>query len=571
MAFRQPTPHVPQRTYAPAEQPHVDTQFAQSLRSTDDNQEWVLFSPGTDSVTTRTHTTSTRRISRTPGRSRISDYGSLDTAARSYGFDDTELEHDDAVTEDEEDAELDSLDSHLHAFRQEPSVYRHVQDEGLKSSVNPVLPTHDGLGSFRIDESAREGVQEHLYAFERYNPRKVKRRRESLELGALELQDEKATEAERMRRIEEWRMEQSRILLSEIQKETRRRKQSMTSERRSLLDGGEEEDYATLSNIHSPSSSRDVDSSGGENESAWNRLTQRVIRDLMGIDDRLLSIIFGEELLEDDDLSTTPPAQPSKLEQSASSAMTTVRSDDTWEHRLIERIARELGLLVNQISDHAGAFSTYVATQTAPISYSGLPMIPESSRASSAQEPSLSTSPMFQPTLATLPLDIRQSSIRGHGDDTTPIASYNQHSEQETLMLQQEREHWEQDLDLKLAFRYLRSRFAGRGSAAVYTHEPAQKNDMQDTADREKRVRQHHPLVNRPRTERRNSRLSGVSGISAGVMGTTGSPRARRGSSCASQSLRSRSSSSRNYWDLGGSRGSGSLIASSGLGGWGEV
>ena len=366
MAFRQPTYHAPQRIYTPPDLTQVQAQpVAQPTTQPQhlaDSQEWILFSPAAESTTDRTYTTSTART-RTAGRSRISDFGSLDTAARSYGYDDDDAVAEEAL-EEEEDGELDSLDSHLHEFR-EPSLYRQSAE-----ASGTVLPTHDGLGSFRLDQIGMgEEVQEHLYAFERFNPRRVKRRRESVEMGMLELESERAAEAERTRRIETWRMEQSRVLVEEIQRETRRRKQSMSTQRESFLVDREQEDVATLSNVDIGTEQDEVP--GDENESFWNRITRRVIRDLMRIDDDLLSIIFGEALPEDD-LSTTPPAD------AARSVIVTNRYDQSsWEFRLLERIARELGILASQISDHPGAFSTYLHSQQTPLPYAGLPVIPE--------------------------------------------------------------------------------------------------------------------------------------------------------------------------------------------------
>ena len=158
MAFRQPTYHAPQRIYSTPDdtqaQAQPSAQAATQPQHLADSQEWILFSPAAESTTDRTYTTSTART-RTVGRSRISDFGSLDTAARSYGYDD---DGEEAVEEEEEDGELDSLDSHLHEFR-EPSLYKQGDASGT------VLPTHDGLGSFRLDQMGEE-VQEHLYAFE---------------------------------------------------------------------------------------------------------------------------------------------------------------------------------------------------------------------------------------------------------------------------------------------------------------------------------------------------------------------------------------------------------------------
>jgi hypothetical protein len=86
----------------------------------------------------------------------------------------------DAIKEKEEYSELDSLDGYLHEFRE-----RSVDRQSVEAS-GTVLPTHDGLGSFRIDETAMgEEVQEHLYAFERFNPRRVKRRREGVGVGKV--------------------------------------------------------------------------------------------------------------------------------------------------------------------------------------------------------------------------------------------------------------------------------------------------------------------------------------------------------------------------------------------------
>jgi hypothetical protein len=585
MAFRQPTYHAPQRIYTAPDHTQAQAQpAAQPQQHLADSQEWILFSPVAESTTDRTYTTSTAQT-RTVGRSRISDFGSLDTATRSYGYDEDAEE--DVIEEEEEDGELDSLDSHLHEFR-EPSVYI----ESVEAS-GTVLPTHDGLGSFRIDRTAMgEEVQEHLYAFERFNPRRVKRRRESMELGMLELETERAAEAERTRRIETWRMEQSRLLVDEIQRETRRRKQSLSSERKSSLEDREQEDVATLSNVDNGTEQDEV--SGDENESFWNRITRRVIRDLMGIDDDLLSIIFGEALPEDDDLSTTPPAEAAR-----SIIATNQYDQSSWEFRLLERIARELGILVNQISDHPGAFSTYLHSQQKPIPYAGLPVIPETARdaptTTRPEESTLTTpaTPQFLPTLQTQtqPVSIPISSTSFAPSPLEDLESTPRPSNPLSQPLT--REEWERDLDLKMVFRYLRSRFTSKfrsspttlpttldfttsGTSHLATASTA------DTAARAARVRQHHPLVTRQKPpgerrrsiERRTWKATVPSGHGAGNVSPVLMQHMRRGSSsCASERGKRNSGSSRHYWDFGGqSVGSGSLIASTGgMGSWGEV
>lgn len=576
MAFRQPTFHAPQRTYQAPPQSRSDV--ASPLDAPlDDSQEWILFSPSPASASGNTLTTASRQT-QTLGHSRNSAFGSLDTAARSYDYDEAESEHTEGAIEDEEDGELDSLDSHLQEFRAEPSVY---QDEHeILQSSNPVLPTHDGLGSFRINQTAMgEGVQQHLYAFEQYNPRRIKRRRESLELGQLELERERQTELDRTQRIEAWRLEQSKALLEEIQKESRRRKYSMGSERRSLLN---ENDAETASMAGDPRSAPD-----NENESFWSRITRRVIQDLMGIDDNTLSILFGESLPLEAELAKTPTT--------SDLAQINDMKKDSWEYRLLDRVARELGLLIHHLSDHPGVFSTYVQAKTQPLPYAGLPIIPEAMVQSSDLRHSsrleTSTSPQFHPTMQpqTAAIDIPKLDDHTAMDiDATPRPGAPIHN---ATAVEFTKDEWEKQLDIKMVFRYLRSRFTSRSSSPEPPlHTSLSSPDLLKTPHphtdqaRAARVRQHHPLVSRnSRTERRTFKVSIPSG---GVASGLHSPilQRRSSSSCASvsgaggkvlgvgKSRHNGSGSSRHYWDLGGSLGSGSLVASGGgLGAWGEV
>jgi hypothetical protein len=445
----------------------------------------------------------------------------------------------------------------------------------------------------------------------------VKSLGDSVERTMLQLENERAAEAERTRRIEAWRMEQSRVLVDEIQRETRRRKQSMSSERRSQLEDREQEDVATLNNMDAFATIPSEE----DNEGFWDWITRRVIHDLMGIDDDLLSIIFGEALPENYDLSNTPTAN-SPFTAHSLIATGQLYDQSSWEYRLLERIARELGTLVNQLSDHPGAFSTYLRIQQSPLPYAGLPVIPETARdptpssdplgATLTTIPSHEAVPVFQPTLQSIqpvPIPHPSTSLSPPTlelDDTTPSLS------SPPLL---SREEWERDLDIKMVFRYLRERFTSKFPSSsphlpdsssptlpFSTHGTAHlaTASTADTAARAARVRQHHPLVTRASGEsarerrRRNSverrtwRASIPSGTGAenkrlgGVGMGIG---ARRGSSsCASDWLsanakgkrNSGGSSSRHYWDFGHgtapSVGSGSLIASTGgMESWGEV
>lgn len=634
MAFHQPTRHITQRVV------RLDPTSSESearvaappiTQSRDDSQTWVLFSPATDAGTSTSYLSSVQDDDQpTPGRSRISDIGSLQTIAHSDNLY-SEPAGSDFVEDDEaveDDAELDSLDSHLPEFRQ----------QGVFAQSTPILPGHDGLGSFRLDtQMLSADMQEQMYQFERYNPRRVKRRRESLELGQLALESEEVQEAGRRWRIEEWRLEQSRILLQEIQKETRRRRESNVSaltnklRRSSQASVDTEAEEATMSTVaeaapdasvagtewhDQDASEMDLGADEGNEAGVWTRIARRVIRDLMGIDDRLLCVLFGEVLPEDldldaaDDLSSTPKASAPGLAPAGPG-----EADPSWQLRTLDRFARELGHLVSQLSahPHPGAFSTYVRMQQQPLPYAGLPVIPEAAAVPAAQ-PMLADAervvaagesnnratsfsnadgstvpvlPQFQPTLQTVPhtrpMDIpRMRSIDGpcEGPGTDPAA----HAP--GTFTQQE---WEQDLDIKLVFRYLRNRFTSSRAAAASSssvptsssqahhhgqHHPS--NNPEIAAVRAAaRVRQHHPLVHQ---RRKSFKVSGGPNIPSQVInGSCASQSTRRSGRRGSLSVSSSRHSSRHYWDIGagggaGSVGTGSLIASTGpMGSWGEV
>lgn len=630
MAFHQPTRQVARRTSRAVAPNSADLEALAPrpplTQSRDESQTWVLFSPATDSGTSVSYLSSIQDEQPTPGRSRISDIGSLQTIAQSDNLysepaNSDVLEEDDAI---EDDAEFDSLDSHLPDFL-------HRGQQGGNAQSTTIFPGHDGLGSFRLDtQGLATEMQETIYQFERYNPRRVKRRRESLELGQLALESEEAQEADRRRRIEEWRLEQSRVLLQEIQKETRRRRESTASALTDRLRRGSqafveaEAEDAAMSTVgdQTPDASMagtewhdqdasEMDLGAGETEEAgyWTRITRSVIRDLMGIDDKLLCVLFGEALPEDldldtDDLSSTPRA--------AAPGSNVAESKSSWQLQLLDRMARELGDLVNQLSahPHPGAFSTYTRMQQMPLPYAGLPVIPEaaatpaqyasmqavptatdsneakrhapSRRSSNAEESTMPSMPKFQPTLQAVPhaqpMDIpRTKAADGPGDVSGPEKLTGTFTQQE----------WEQDLDIKLVFRYLRNRFTSSRAAAAnptghsqsHTHNTSSAQDA--AARAAARVRQHHPLVRGVHSHQRRTSFK--------VSVPTGGQNqlVRHASSCASQSTKrsgrrgsmsvSSRHSSRHYWDIGardgaGSIGTGSMIASTGpMGSWGEV
>ncbi|KAK8069562.1 hypothetical protein PG994_006178 [Apiospora phragmitis] len=578
MAFHQPTHQPIPRPYRSVDED--DTQQASQgvPQSVEDSQTWVLFAPETDAGTTTSYLTTTHQTISTPGRSQLSDLGSIHSVVRSQNSTDQHqsaslIDDLDIDDEEDEDAELDSLDSHLPEFRTVPNIAHHHAD-GVAQSI-PVLPAHDGLGSFRLDhEGIGQDMQDRLYAFEQYNPRRIKRRRESQELAQAELMGEEC-DVDKMQRIESWRLEHSRFLLEEIQKETRRRRSAVSALHVQEAGLSTEEPVAPEANAmdgldHSEAwHDQHASIFANESEGVWSRITRKVIRDLLGIDDKVLSLLFGDSLPDEDDLSSTP-RMSSILRDDTGDISSSNLAESAWQIRLLERIARELGSLVHQLSEHPGAFSTFTRVQHMPIPYAGLSPIPETandaSRVSIARDAS-AVLPEFKPTLAQQPQPISIPQAQAAAS-TSHGASHIQGDNAASTTFT--KEEWEQDLDIRLVFRYLRSRFLSRPSSSggVSGNSHLVTSNTADAAAKAARVRQHHPLVSRSRpTERRAFRAT-----------TPTSPvHYRHASSCASQStrrsVRKSSCSSRHYWDIGaGSVGTGSLIAAAGpMGSWGEI
>jgi hypothetical protein len=548
-------------------------------------EEWVLFSPTAPS-TTQSQTTSTDRTPRTAGLSRLSDFGSLDTAARS---DQVSGDIDDNATADvDEEAELDSLDDGLHAFQEDYESPRRA----MQRSGETVLPTHDGLGTFG-DNSAAMHAQ--FWHFERESQRrKHKRRTSSVQrtLEALEEVEELSEAGERMRRIENWRLEQSRALLEEIERETRRmrrmsRVSTTRSQRADSVNMQTKSETNFSSGVSTPVMEEPVQqplpspAEPEESESFWQRVTRRVIRDLIGIDEELLSVILGEALLSDSrtQAESTPPVDILKdpaLEASDNAALV----GDSWEHRLLERVARELGILVHQLSEHPGAFTTYLRTQET-IAYAGLTDSPMTNSAElKRSNPSINhstTSPtgaFFGPTIQHQPQS--EASLWGIEEEPEPEDVL---ARSDLAHTQEEREYWERELDVKMVFNFLKNKFSSSPPTGEATDASplfsSTTSQLGSTAQRAALIRQHHPLASRTNTadRRRNHphhHLHNHSQVQQNLLRSRVFSGRTRSSSCASQSTKKsrKTGSSRNFWDIGGSVGSG---PAGGIGVWGEV
>ncbi|GAD99213.1 hypothetical protein ANI_1_630104 [Paecilomyces variotii No. 5] len=632
MAFRVPT-QAPRRlaSYSTSLQPPtLEIPHVPSQQQEDDTREWVLFSPSQAPSTTHTYTNSTERTPRTAGLSRLSDFGSLETATASEA--DEEDDENDLL--EDEATELDSLDDGLHAFR-EPALSR-IPSGGIDQTHAGVLPTHDGLGTF---QASSEMVQDQLWQYESFNPRRrpdlLSRRRSSVQrqLDTVNEHDDVDADQERWQRIEKWRMEQSRALLEEIERETKRRRNSRAS---LYSDRGHSRRSSTMSGIPEARAVSETRSSTEHNtysernavpeESFWRRITRKVIRDLIGIDDSLLSVILGESLPETqqqshqgkyEESAYPSPEVQTRLEMDRIMMEAGSGSDTTgsWQEKLLNRISHELGILVHQIYEHPGAFSTYLRpSEDASDQYAGMPVNSSAERSSTVRNragpkttsddstnfASSTYSPHFSPTLRDATGDAHAAlwgiEEENPSDAAEAPATSSDEPLSESVRLQREHEYWERELDVMMVFRYIRNRF-GRGNDNNNVNSSARRRansslySAQDPSHRAAIIRQHHPLVARAHARSQTQfqrqihlHTQSSSGITAPA-GTT-SPilqhRFRRpSSSCASQSTKVStkrhlaglgSGSSRNYWDIGGSVGSGSAVLSTaGIGAWGEV
>lgn len=578
MAFRHFAPAIRQ----PAAQNPPDnaaTIISSPLhRELDQSQEWVLF-PARSA--TQTQTASTVQTP-TAGLSRLSDFGSLD--AKSTQDEGVPRRTTNGSIDDDEDS--DSLDEGLHAFQEPSSINR----SGLFESSGSILPRHDGLGTF---PTSSPPLQEQLWHFEQFNPRKraigpgCERRRSSVQrrIDAIEDQDVASIEAETRERIEKWRTEQSQVLLDEIEKETRRRRASIRSQRAETTPGtaGLEQiikdsvaenagDGATKGPLSASSPTIE------DSESFWERITRRVLRDFIGMDDNLLSIIFGESL-PTESLDGTSPSGLSSSRSSRLDNSIPISASTGWEGRLLDRLSRELGILLQQLTEHPGAFSTISPPFNPSTSdYAGIPItVPTSSK--SQPKPSTPTANAaasfdFRPTLQNASLPAQSSAA-----DSTHAALWGIEEEPAPTIPEDDRDYWEQTPDIQTVFRFLHSRFTSQRRPAT-TNKPPLSIATTSTPDSLRRaaiIRQHHPLVSRAAAtwEQRHAHARRHSLL-----------RRRSGSSCASSVIGSArrmglrggslGSSSRNYWDIGGSAvgsGGGSAIGvgGGGMGAWGEV
>ncbi|KAK6359776.1 hypothetical protein TWF696_000914 [Orbilia brochopaga] len=576
MAYRVPQhrqtaqPTTPQHV---RERSSLPSTSALGQSATADSEEWVVFSPSSDAQTVKTPTSG--RISR------ISDLASLQ-----YDDDDDELEveEEDVLDDDEEDDEDEDEDEDydedidLHGFRD------------LYHQGPVMLPQHDGLGTFPSAVS-RQGFIDR--AAEHDAPMLASR--------------DSFTNA----RIQAWRMEQSRILLDEIERATKGRLGLRETEAQRR-----EEEMATMSDVgleemnEKALADRPVDQ-----ETFWERLRRRLVQDIMGLDDMVLQIIFGEALPADFETSSGASTPTGRTEGGMK------RMDASWEERLFERLARELGVLAQYYTPDVAkaAFSTYVTgknqtASTAAAATSSAAATPtEQAKSTGARTPTYSLYPSLRSSISYTSLDPLSSTrqfrptIDGEDDQDTHAANWGIEdgplssslltaSSEARVDAEIVREYWEKELNVRMLFSYLKSKLATPASqtpaptttsarhhrsssspATTVSASPSAAAAVGRTSNANANstphrystinqpLHQQHPLISHAQKTRRISPIASLTSVLGVGMGGF-----RSGSSCASQSTTTKksaggkgkkeegtaSASSKHFWDVGSTVGS---------------
>lgn len=560
MAFHQPSSAPLQRPWSHPKENPTPSIAAIDHGVLDNSQEWILFSP---IQTQPGQTQATFTESKTQITGCLSDSGSLNYGGLSRGENET-------ANKIWDDEDLDSLDDSLHAF-QEPTRFPlpFPLDDRTKFTI---LPAHDGLGTFVTPSPV---VHSHVWKWELLNPQRHtsdRRRRKSNVQKYFGTVHDEDKDRFRMERIELWRIEQSKLLVEEIEKETRRRRSDTEDEpsRQNFeatdlpqpmaglkVEGGDE--------VHRANALRATTLSEHKIESFWQRLTRRIIRNIC-IDESILSVIFGESLpLENRRLVI--PGHINRTELAAKKDSSPIVD---WQTRLLDRLSRELGNLAHQLHDHSGTFSSNPSTST--MDYAGIPL----------HHTADASSPIEQKKPHQIPSTAQTSKCRPMWREGQPNSSEtpSEHAAQWGIEDEDQRilsdlsngvEYWERTPNIQSILGYLQQRYTWKQQSTSMTKIDIATKTTPDSLRRAAVIRQHHPLVSRPKKacERHENRGSLIYQQICNASLQSHSLK-RPGTSCGSLSTKKSrvevSERSGNYWDFSESAGSGGIA-----GAWGEV
>lgn len=585
MALRQPTLLSSTRPTAgsPLQQDSKSPQSSPQAR-VDEQQEWILFPRPQSLHPIRSEASD--RTPRTAGLSRLSDFGSLNSIERSGDGHDR---HGVGTIETGDDDDLDSLDDGLNAFHR-PLIQR---EHSYGEQRTPIFPTHDGLGTF---PTSSPPIRDQTDQLEHADLRELSslehsRRASSVKRKLDEVEDdgEAALEHDKRERIEQWRLEHSRILLDEIEKETRRRQSIAQSQ-------AKEKDH-NLTKSASTSASSLVDGAlhgkydddmTNENESFLQSLTRRIIHNVVGIDEDVLAVILGEALPDVESrhpppITGSPDSSPALLPD----------HNLSWQSRMLKRLALEIGVLLDQLTEPTGSYAATTHAHPPTLDYAGIPITrPTSSKDQSTRHNTASTathlshltsqSPPMSPSA--LAADSTHASLWGIEEEPSTSST-----------TQPDRDYWEQPPNFSNVLGVIRTHFGSPPSPSHITLSPSAATATTTRSSalattltpevirRAALIRQYHPIMMNnsasasaefdcQRQKRRQQQLG---------LGNRYPAQSFAASSCGSQSLRLGGAgrgtvttsttttntttsvtsygngSSRNYWDLGG--------------GWGEI
>ena len=483
------------------------------------------------------------------GPSILSDFGSLNTVPRSSTNED-ELHHniEDAVDE------LDSLDEGLHAFR-EPSFQQ--LSRRCDQSVGAILPVHDGLGTFsplrtpfnnrarsRNNSIARLDHEAKLEA----SLRPLMSRWSGVEEQSGEQRRLQDTAFER---IEKWRLEQSSYMLTEMESEEKRVEEFPCSKKmKSLKDRRKRKAQPSQTSDH---------------DTLWQRLADRVLRQLIGIDDATLFIIFGEYLPEEPVLDSCASKASAELPYGVEAQTATENGQSRLLRRLRERLSAQIGLDIPDMPELAPL----------ELDYAGIPISWISNRRRDEKLPISDDTHKdclrFPPTLgAQKPEPPRKVSNAVEVPESAG-------SDQDSPVVEKEY-HWAQGTGLRNVLRFLCRRFLIQGAGIRENNRSNIATSCSpETIRRAAVIQQHHPLVSAPK--RSKASLNQSSRIRLSTRGSNpvapGRSLKRRSSGYLSLSTKrscrpTNDGVSRNYWDMGESMATSSAIFA-GTGAWGEL
>ena len=483
------------------------------------------------------------------GPSVLSDFGSLNTVPRSSTKED-ELHHniEDAIDE------LDSLDEGLHAFR-EPSFQQLSQRSD--QSVGAILPVHDGLGTFsplrtplnNRAQSPNSSIPRLFHEAQlEASPRLFMSPRSAVKQQSGEQWRLQDTTFER---VERWRLEQSSYMPGDMESEDRRVDEFRFSKKTKSLRGRRKRSAQS-----SQTSDRDA---------LWQRLADKLLRQLIGIDDPTLFIIFGEYLPEKTGVDFHPSKASTELSCEEGAQNSTENRQSRLLRRLKEKLSEQLGLNIPDMPK----------LDPLDLDYAGIPINWISNR---RRDENLLISDDIHKDCLNFPPTLGAQKPKPPSEMSNAVEIPGPTGSDQDSPTTEKDCHWTQGTGLRNVLRFLCRRFLIHGASLQENNRSNIATSCSpETIRRAAVIQQHHPLVSAPKRSKaslnQSSRIRLCPGRSNPVV--PGRSLKRRSSGYLSLSTKrscrpTTDRVSRNYWDMGESMVTSSAIFA-GIGAWGEL